>query len=115
MAHAHKWFLASAVLALIPHLSSAQIVPTCTRSDSLDPGASYAALTVTVSVASNAISPQTNTAIVGAPGLLDVFASDPTVVTSQPCDVKVPDLSPSATRNPSSTKLWDSAPPWRDQ
>jgi len=65
-------------------------VPTCTRTaaDWLDPGAIYPSITVTVSVASNATSPQTNTATASVPGLLDVTAYDPTVVTSQSCDVK---------------------------
>jgi hypothetical protein len=65
-------------------------VPTCYRTDSLNPGGSFSAspINVTVNVASNATSPQTNTVDLSSPGLLDVVAYDPTVVTSKSCDVK---------------------------
>jgi len=63
-------------------------VPTCYRTDSLNPGASFSPINVTVNVASNATSPQTNGADLSSPGLLDVFAYDPTAVTSKSCDVK---------------------------
>jgi hypothetical protein len=63
-------------------------VPTCYRTDSLNPAASFDPISVTVNVAPNATSPQTNTVDLSSPGLLDVFAYDPTVVTSKSCDVK---------------------------
>jgi uncharacterized repeat protein (TIGR01451 family) len=57
---------------------------TCQRSDPLSAGATYAPITVTVSVAGNAPATVTNTAIVSAGGELNVDndrASDPTTVT----------------------------------
>ena len=51
------------------------------RSDSLAPGASYPALTITVNVASNATSPQVNQICVSGGGLSQpVCASDPAVI-----------------------------------
>jgi hypothetical protein len=63
-------------------------VPTCSSTASLNPGGSFYPINVTVNVAPNATSPQTNAADLSSPGLLDVFAYDPTVVTSKSCDVK---------------------------
>ena len=63
-------------------------IPTCTRGDGLDGGASYDPITVTVNVASNATSPQSNTPGVTVPGFLSVVTLDTTGVTSQSCDVK---------------------------
>jgi hypothetical protein len=62
--------------------------PTCYRSDSLNPGASFDPINVTVNVAPNATSPQTNAPDLSSPGLLDVLAFDPTIVTGTSCDVK---------------------------
>jgi uncharacterized repeat protein (TIGR01451 family) len=59
----------------------------CTRSDALAPGTSYQAITVTVSVASNAPSSVTNTATVSGGGETNTTndaASDPTTITATP-------------------------------
>ena len=57
---------------------------TCTRSDSLAPGASYAPITVTVNVAGNAASPQVNTAGVSGGGSAPAGASDSTTIVGNP-------------------------------
>jgi len=53
----------------------------CSRSDVLSGGASFPAITVTVNVASNASSPQTNQVSVSGGGSGSANASDPTTVT----------------------------------
>ena len=54
----------------------------CSRSDTLNGGASYPAITVTVNVAANATSPQTNQVSVSGGGSATATASDPTPVTA---------------------------------
>ena len=54
---------------------------TCTRSDSLNGGASYPPITVTVNVTSNASSPQVNQVSVSGGGSATANATDSTVVT----------------------------------
>lgn len=56
-------------------------VNTCSRSDILNGGASYPAITVTVSVASNAPSTVTNTVSVAGGGSVPASANDPTTIT----------------------------------
>jgi uncharacterized repeat protein (TIGR01451 family) len=59
----------------------------CTRADSLAAnGASYAPITVTVSVLPNATSPQVNTVVVSGGGASDAGASDTTAITAVPKD-----------------------------
>jgi len=53
---------------------------TCTRGDALSGGASYPPITVTVSVASNATSPQVNSVTVSGGGSANATATDSTVV-----------------------------------
>jgi pro-kumamolisin-like protein len=53
---------------------------TCSRSDALNPGASYPAITVTVNVAANATSPQVNQASVSGGGSASASASDSTTI-----------------------------------
>ena len=53
---------------------------TCTRSDPLAGGASYAAITVTVNVAGNASSPQVNSVAVSVGGSTSAGATDSTVI-----------------------------------
>ncbi len=60
---------------------------TCTRSDSLAAGASYAAITVTVNVASNAASPQVNSVSVSGGGSAAASATDSTVIQLLPGSV----------------------------
>ena len=56
---------------------------TCTRSDTLNPGASYPAITVTVNVAANAAALVTNQAYAyGGGSSGNVYAYDPTAVTA---------------------------------
>jgi hypothetical protein len=62
-------------------------LPTCSRSDSLNGGASYPAITAVVNVSSSAVSPQLNGVTAAATGLMDQFGFDSTVVTSMACDV----------------------------
>jgi subtilase family serine protease len=52
----------------------------CSRSDVLSPGASYAAITVTVNVAPNATSPQVNQVSVSGGGSGNAVASDSTTI-----------------------------------
>jgi subtilase family serine protease len=52
----------------------------CSRSDALNPGASYPAITVTVNVASNATSPQVNQVDVSGGGSVNASATDPTTI-----------------------------------
>ena len=54
---------------------------TCTRSDALSGGASYPAITVTVNVAGNATSPQTNSVTASGGGGGNASATDATVIT----------------------------------
>jgi uncharacterized repeat protein (TIGR01451 family) len=61
---------------------------TCTRGDALGSGASYSAITVTVSVASHASSPVTNQAAVAGGGSTGASASDVTIlVAADACDI----------------------------
>ena len=55
---------------------------TCNRSDVLNPGASYPAISVIVNVASNATSPQVNQVSVSGGGSASASASDLTLITS---------------------------------
>ncbi len=57
-------------------------LPTCTRSDALQPGQSYSSITVSVSVASNAPSSLTNMATVSGGGSASATASDITSIGS---------------------------------
>jgi uncharacterized repeat protein (TIGR01451 family) len=57
---------------------------TCTRGDGLAPGASYPAIAVTVSVASNATSPQMNTVAVSGGGSATGYGTDPTTILPAP-------------------------------
>ena len=57
-------------------------LPTCTRNDVLNPGASYQAITVTVNVAANAPSSVTNQVGVSGGGSAPASASDATLVTA---------------------------------
>jgi uncharacterized repeat protein (TIGR01451 family) len=66
---------------------------TCTRSDALAAGASYAAIVVTVNVAANATSPQVNTVSVSGGGSAIASATDSTTINPSPSVVSV---SPSA-------------------
>ena len=64
---------------------------TCTRSDALAAGMSYAAITVTVNVAANSTSPQVNTATVTGGGCASATATDTTTIvaaTSSPTIAK---------------------------
>jgi uncharacterized repeat protein (TIGR01451 family) len=54
--------------------------PSCTRSDTLAPGASYPRITVTVNVAANATTPETNSVNVSGGGSPAATGSDPTAV-----------------------------------
>ncbi|HUA60109.1 MAG TPA: Ig-like domain-containing protein, partial [Verrucomicrobiae bacterium] len=54
----------------------------CTNSNSLAAGQSYAAITVTVNVASNATSPQVNTAMVSGGGAQSATVTDSTTIVS---------------------------------
>ncbi len=56
--------------------------PTCTQTTSLAAGMSYGAITVTVNVASNASSPQVNTATVSGGGASSATASDSTTIVA---------------------------------
>lgn len=55
---------------------------TCTRSDTLGPGAAYPPITVTVNVASNATSPQVNVATVSGGGASTASSSDSTTIVA---------------------------------
>ena len=62
---------------------------TCTRSDSLTVGASYAPITVTVNVAANPASPVTNQVTVSGGGSANASANDVTLISALGrCDVK---------------------------
>jgi hypothetical protein len=52
------------------------------RSDALNEGASYPAITVTVNVAANATTPQVNQVIVSGDGSAIAGATDPTTIVS---------------------------------
>lgn len=52
----------------------------CTRTDSLLPAASYPAITVTVNVANNAVTPQINKATVSGGGAASAIATDSTII-----------------------------------
>ncbi len=67
----------------------------CTRSGVLNGGASYPSVTVTVNVAGNATSPQTNQAAVSGGGSSGATASDPTTVIS-PGVVTADSVTPSS-------------------
>jgi uncharacterized repeat protein (TIGR01451 family) len=54
----------------------------CMRSDALNEGASYPAITVTVNVAANATTPQVNQVIVSGGGSAIAGATDPTTIVS---------------------------------
>jgi uncharacterized repeat protein (TIGR01451 family) len=61
---------------------------TCTTTTSLSPGASYPAITVTVRIAANAVSPLLNQVSVSGGGSAVASATDSTtIVTASPCDV----------------------------
>jgi hypothetical protein len=60
---------------------------TCTRSDSLMPGMSYGAITVTVNVAANASSPQVNSVTASGGGSASATATDSTTI-----EVAVPNV-----------------------
>jgi len=66
-------------------------LPTCTRSDSLNPGAPYATIAATVNVAANAPAQVTNAATVSGAGSPTVGATDVTTIaaTNQPATVQV--------------------------
>ncbi len=57
---------------------------TCSRSDILGPGASYPALTATISVATHATSPQINSATVSGGGSATASTADSTTITGVP-------------------------------
>jgi hypothetical protein len=63
----------------------------CSRSDPLPAGASYPPITVTVSVASNAVSPVTNQVSVSGGGAATATASDPTTILAAFTDVSSSD------------------------
>jgi len=65
-------------LALMAGSGWSCVGSTCTRSDVLNPGSSYPAITVTVNVASNAPSQVTNQVTVSGGGSVSATASDPT-------------------------------------
>jgi hypothetical protein len=56
----------------------------CTRSDALNGGASYPAVTVTVNVAANAASPQINQVTVSGGGSATASVTDSTVIVPSP-------------------------------
>ncbi len=62
---------------------------TCTRSDSLNAGLSYGAITVTVNVAAGASSPQVNTAMVSGGGASSATATNSTTIIAE---VSVPNV-----------------------
>lgn len=55
---------------------------TCSRSDALNGGSSYAPITVTVNVAANAVSPQVNSVSVSGAGFATANATDSTTITT---------------------------------
>ena len=63
------------------------VPPTCTNPNILAGGAGYNPITVTVSVASNAASPEINTAIVSGGGSVQATATDTIVIQSGACFV----------------------------
>jgi uncharacterized repeat protein (TIGR01451 family) len=67
----------------------------CTRGDVLNPGSSYPAIIVTVNVAANAASPQTNQASVSGGGSASASASDVTTVEPVGAPAVVSVVSPS--------------------
>src|SRR5579872_4992568 len=71
----------------------------CTRSDALNGGASYPAITVKVNVASNATSPQVNSVSVAGGGSATASTTDSTTITANP-----PVLSISKTHSGSFTQ-----------
>jgi uncharacterized repeat protein (TIGR01451 family) len=66
----------------------------CTRSDALNGGASYPAITVTVNVAANARSPKVNSAVVSGGGSPSASANDSTVISVPSPVPSVTQLSP---------------------
>ena len=60
------------------------VTNSCSRSDALDPGASYPVITVTVNVAGNAVSPQVNSVRVSGGSSATSANTDSTVITSPP-------------------------------
>ena len=83
---------------------------TCTRSDVLNPGASYPSITVTVNVAPGASSQVTNRATVSGGGAGPATATDPTTILSLPA---APTLVSPANGAPGSafapTLVWNAA------
>lgn len=70
-------------------------VTTCTRSDPLAGGASYPAITATVSVANNAAASVTNQVTVSGGGALPATANDPTtIIVPQPQTITFPSIAP---------------------
>jgi hypothetical protein len=59
----------------------------CWRSDALNPGASYPAIAVTVSTATDAPSQVTNNVSVIGGGSANAYASDPTSIAVFNCDI----------------------------
>lgn len=62
---------------------------TCTRSDPLNAGSSYPAITVTVNVAANASSPQVNQVSVSGGGSFTANISDPTTINPPPSQLSI--------------------------
>ena len=62
---------------------------TCTRSDPLNAGSSYPAITVTVNVAANASSPQVNQVSVSGGGSFTATISDPTTINPPPSQLSI--------------------------
>ncbi len=62
---------------------------TCTRSDALNPGASYPAITVTVAVAANATSPQVNSVSVSGGGSATASTTDSTTIDASSASAPV--------------------------
>ena len=67
---------------------------TCTRSDVLAGGASYAPITVTVNVAANATSPQVNAVSVSGGGSASANATDSTTISANVITYLVGDVAP---------------------
>ena len=64
---------------------------TCSRSDALAPGGSYPPITITIGVASNAVSPVTNQVSVSGGGSATATASDPATIIAAFTDVSPSD------------------------
>jgi subtilase family serine protease len=77
----------------------------CTRSDVLNPGSSYPAITVTVNVASNAPSQLTNQVTVSGGGSVSATASDVTRIATQVSTTTAVVASPSTIATTASTTL----------